>query len=505
MDQSKKIFLFIISVLAVAAGFYVYRPQGLFFLADDFIHIPESASNIWAQRNSLRPIGNISLHLDFLFSNTSALGYHITNLLLHVLNSFFVFLLVRVLIRRYDTANPFGPMLSGITAVVFFVYPFHSESIFWIIGRSGSLGALFFLPALILYVQRHKSISYFIASVLCFILALLAYESSWVFPLLVAVIAYMDASKNTVTKQREMMYAAIVWLVFILFLALRFKVTGQVLNQYDTGTLLSLNMKNLIANFFRLFARTLLPPFVQTRSLLLYFVVALLLIIAVTFKFFRHRQPRKLFLFISVCWLLSYLPYLSLGIDTHGVEGERYLYLPSVFFCFWLLYVFNGIFSKAWFVPIVTVWLCINILFLQQSRCCYTKAGFIEQTTIAEVYKLSNKQSIFIEYMPQYNKGAVVFRLGFEEAMQWLHPSFAPSIFIVSKDDSDEKIREQYSNTFRLIHEIDTSRITVKSFWARDKSNRTGAYSLKDTVGLQYNPATDTWLRFTDTSLIISP
>jgi hypothetical protein len=62
----------------------LYRPFNLYFLADDFLHIPESAKNIWLQRNSLRPIGNIFLHEDYWFSNKNVLGYHIPNLLLPI-------------------------------------------------------------------------------------------------------------------------------------------------------------------------------------------------------------------------------------------------------------------------------------------------------------------------------------------------------------------------------------------------------------------------------------
>lgn len=505
MDKGKKVFLFIVAVLAVIAGVYVYRPQGLYFLADDFIHIPESSNNIWAQRNSLRPVGNISLHIDFLFSNTSALGYHVTNLLLHVVNAFSVLLLTRLLAKKYDTGNASNPILPSITAVVFFVYPFHSETVFWIIGRSGSLGALFFLPALVLYVQKEQHIAYFIASVLCFVLALLSYESSWVFPFFAMLLAYTDSRKNTATIQKQVVYAAVIWLVFILFLVFRFTVTGQVLNQYDTGSILNFNIKNLVANFCRLFARTLLPPFAKTQNLLLCFIVVSLLLMAIVFKFFRHRQPKRLFVLVSIFWLLSYLPYVSLGIDTHGVEGERYLYLPSVFFCFWLLYVLNGIIGKAWLIFIVTVWLCVNVLFLQQSRSYYTKAGLVTSTTLNEVNKLSNKQNIFIENMPQYNKGAVVFRLGFEEAVQWLHPSFKQAIFIVSKDDSDEKIKEYHSPVFYPIHKTDTAIITVKKILTKDKGNKKSNYTIQDTIGLQFNPATDAWLSFTDTSLVIVP
>ena len=101
MDKTVKPYLFLFAALAAIAGLYLYRPFNLYFLADDFLHIPESAKNIWLQRNSLRPIGNISLHIDNWVSQKNPLGYHITNLLLHVANTWLVFIFSKLLLGKY--------------------------------------------------------------------------------------------------------------------------------------------------------------------------------------------------------------------------------------------------------------------------------------------------------------------------------------------------------------------------------------------------------------------
>jgi hypothetical protein len=440
MDKPNKNFLFILSLLTLAAGIYLYRPYGLYFLADDFIHIPESINNLVEQRNSLRPMGNISLHIDYLISHTSAKGYHVTNLLLHALNTFFVFLLCRAFLKRYDRDT--DAWLPIMVAIVFFIYPFHSEAVFWILGRSGSLGTLFFLPALILYLHKEKSIFYFIGSLLCFELALLSYESSWIFPLLTLLIAFFDAKNKSINKKVQALQVTLVWFVFICHLFLRAKLTGQLFNSYDTGSLLHINLKSLSLNGFRLLARTLLPPFVNAQWLMVSLFTALMFIVALVVKFYRHDLPKRLFLVLSYCWLLSYIPYLSLGVDTHGVEGERYLYLPSVFFCLWLMYVLYRIINKQWQTCFTVVFIAISIFYLHQSRSYYIKAGEITRTTINEIGKLDNKETILVENLPQNNKGAVVFRLGFEDAIKWLHPNNNAAIKVVSIDDSDKHVKQ---------------------------------------------------------------
>ena len=140
------------SVLSIAFALYLFNPFQLYFLNDDFIHIPLSKAGVLFQRNSFRPIGDLSIRMDYLFWGKQAWGYHLTNLLLHLINTVFVFLLSKALFKKFTDGGQIN-LKSWMVSIIFFVYAFHSESIFWIIGRSGSLGSLFFLLAFIFYLQ----------------------------------------------------------------------------------------------------------------------------------------------------------------------------------------------------------------------------------------------------------------------------------------------------------------------------------------------------------------
>ena len=102
----------------------------------------------------------------------------------------------------------------------------------------------------------------------------------------------------------------------------------------------------------------------------------------------------------------------AIGIDTHGVEGERYLYLPSMFFCIWLVYVLQQVFQLKKTVLIIGVCCCMGIVFLFQARSYYVKSGKITQQTVQAMQQLTGKEKIFFSNLPQYNKGAVVLRRG---------------------------------------------------------------------------------------------
>ncbi|MCU0322013.1 MAG: hypothetical protein MUE72_06310 [Chitinophagaceae bacterium] len=470
----------------------------LYFLADDFLHIPASASNIWVQQNSLRPVGNISLHLDYLFSSTHALGYHITNLCLHISCTIVLYYVIKQLFKQVVEKEITN--LSLLVAILFFCYPFHSEAIFWIIGRSGSLGALFFLLALYSWLKKEASPLYSIGVFIFFQLALFSYESAWVFPF--TIILFIMFRWHLLDKRNNILLCSLLLLQFLLHLFIRFKVTGEFMNQYDANSFVQFNIQLLGENFFRLLARTLVPPYYNNTFLLVTFLLVFFTIVCLIVMLFRAKKINRFFILLTLVWLLSYLPYLSIGIDTHGVEGERYLYLPSVFFCVWLVYLLHQLFHFK-ITVIATLTICsINILFLQNARNYYLKAGKITQVTIEQINQLSSKQRFFFNQLPQYNKGAVVFRTGLEDAVKWLGNNKQQQIIVVSKNNSDEVPTAHHYLDFRLLYKANMQLNKVSTILIKDSSYKKN-YIVKDTFKIQFNPLTDAWFDYTDTSLTI--
>lgn len=497
MDKSVKPYLFLLTAFAAVIGLYLYRPFNLYFLADDFLHIPESANNIWLQRNSLRPIGNISLHIDYWFSNKNALGYHITNLLLHITNTWLVFIFSKLLFTKFviDKTN-FLPILISF---FFFTYPFHSESVFWIIGRSGSLGSLFFLVAMIGFLKKEQSFFYTILSLVSFELALLSYESSWIFPLVILIFVLADGTVQSVKKQSIYLFMVIV--LFVAHLFVRFSSTGELMNNYDAASYVQLNFHILIENYIRLFARTITPPFFNNHHFLLFFSIVISNLALLFFLLCRKGKGNLFFIALSLVWLCSYLPYLSIGIDTHGVEGERYLYLPSVFFSIWILFVLNQLFSPKKIMLIVFAIFVVHVFYLHQSRAYYVKAGSITATTIHQLNTFNDKKKVFFQNLPQYNKGAVIFRTGLEDAVKWLGNQ-QPQIIVVSKDNSDEQPKSTHQNSFNIHYSNNNVPVAFSTILMQDKSFKKN-YVVKDTSGLLFNPSTDALLIYSDTALTI--
>jgi len=103
----------------------------------------------WAFLNPVsanwHPVTMLSHMLDYQLFGLKPWGHHLTNLLLHALNTGLVFLLLRSMTGAL--------WRSALVAVLFGVHPLHVESVAWVAERKDVLSAFFFLLTLLCWVQ----------------------------------------------------------------------------------------------------------------------------------------------------------------------------------------------------------------------------------------------------------------------------------------------------------------------------------------------------------------
>ena len=486
------------SVLSIAFALYLFNPFQLYFLNDDFIHIPLSKAGVLFQRNSFRPIGDLSIRMDYLFWGKHAWGYHLTNLLLHILNTVFVFLLSKALFKKFTDGGQIN-LKSCMVSIIFFVYAFHSETIFWIIGRSGSLGSLFFLLAFIFYLQRSKGLTMFILSLLCFELGLLAYESVWIFPLVAIAISLVDYKFNRRVVKKELLYITSIIIVFILNLFIRKQVIGEVVGGYEGINFTDFNLPVLALNLLKLTGRIFIPPMPGQKAFIVGYVL-MAIIVGVVFILRRRKALKQsnyfLMLVISL-FFLSLLPYLSLGIDTHSVEGERYLYLPSIFASIVLVSTIH-ILTNSHRIQLVlfTSLVLFHLYFLGQSAGSYRTASAITKTTMEEINLLKGKKHLLVDSLPQTVNGALVFRLGFEEGINWLKDlGSVDSVIILSL----KKVNNFSVETYK-VEMVSNYKPTLNGQVLVKDPSQKQTYIIENRL-LNFNPSTDAWFVFTNNRL----
>ena len=108
----------------------------------------------WGGGTYYRPVLMLSYLADISLWNEHPGVMHLVNILLHVVNSFLVYLNVRIF---YPLNKDKTHMLSLGSAILFLVHPINTESVNWISGRTDPLAAFFSLIATYLVLSSMQT------------------------------------------------------------------------------------------------------------------------------------------------------------------------------------------------------------------------------------------------------------------------------------------------------------------------------------------------------------
>jgi tetratricopeptide (TPR) repeat protein len=285
-----------------------------------------------------------------LFGRGATRGPHAAVILFHLIATFFVWVLARQVLRPYRFAE-WGAIAAGL---IFAVHPIHTESVCWITGRSDTVAAMFFLPAVVtaLYYRDHRSAWALVVSPLLYLCAVLSKEVA-LSALLVVPLMFLFVPRATQQKKgfpwHWLPLGGLYLLATAVYAALR--VAGASAKTaplpLEWGQLIN---RAYAAVTYYLIKLVVPPPQSAYPTHLpgtLAIVVALsvtALLIAASFWLYRRRAP---LLLISLGWVFFTLaPSLVIAVRqiSETPVAERYLYLPSVGLCLLL----GGLFCAAW-------------------------------------------------------------------------------------------------------------------------------------------------------------
>ena len=153
-------------------------------------------TNFWSNVN-IRPVSYFSFAMNYALHGDNVRGYHLINLLIHIINGFLVFLLSRFIIRlstsRDQHTDKMANQASLFVALLFLLHPLQTMAVTYIVQRMTSMAAMFYLLAVFLYGKGRlamikdglKRNSYLLlgAALISGILAVLSKQSAITFPL----------------------------------------------------------------------------------------------------------------------------------------------------------------------------------------------------------------------------------------------------------------------------------------------------------------------------------
>lgn len=439
--KNQPIFTWLIFLLL---GFLFYgRSLNIFFLSDDWHWLWLSKNAIWSGQmfwsnyegtlagGSYNPLLVILFKTFFSFFGLKWAYFHALTVIIHSVNAFLVYILSKKFVRFFRLN--LSLQYSWLTAVLFLIWPTQVEAIVWLASWPHLWATTFYLLALISYFHCKEVLQkkYFICSLLFFILALLTKEIALSFPLLVLFLEIYQQSKNNLEKKARWLgsYLLLIWIIALIFLLMRFYSTQTFFGYYGQNQLpfsLSLWLANLTGYINDLVG--------AAYSRVLFFkiwykdmaAVAIFTATALALYFYLLLRAKKLAQFsLFFIFLISLWPVLPLGLNRLNFEGERYLYLPSIFFLSWLVYLFFSHIKRQFWQRFILFFLILGSSFIVWQKVgIWQQAGAVAQNIVQSVAALSldDNQEVVTAGLPDNFSGAQVFRNNLEQALAFHYP-----------------------------------------------------------------------------------
>lgn len=439
--RSVKHGLFFLFLLLLGFLFYG-KTLSVGFLSDDWhaLLVAKETDNIFRffttnivgsrEGSSYGPMWNMVTFMQYHLFGMQAVWYHMVSIVLMSGTAFVLFGLVRRLFHKDRIA--YG------AAVLFVIAPSHVETVAWVAGQPHLFATFFYVLALYWYVifSSQKKPLYYLLAFGSIMLSLLTKEIA--IPFFVSFFL-IDIWFNRISIQKGYRKSSLLhllkWYVPLVlavggYLFARQYATGVLAGYYGSETI-AVSLRDVVQMATQLTVGLFLSYPIrdgvaiwaladkQTALLILAGFVASLAFVC--------RKYAKQVGFAIALYLVSLVPYVTLHYSSHGNEGERYTYLPSVFAAIVIAYVLYCVArhissARAVYVVLLAFLTGMSWVAVQEKNSHWVLAGSIVQETMTSIGRLplDNQKPIIFVGLPDQIEGAQLFRNGTFEALRLL-------------------------------------------------------------------------------------
>lgn len=321
---------------------FVFLPFSLsllcYFHADDWGHLLTPINARWWQTfygdwfsgtqspgNFFRPLIRLSIVLDKALYGYNASGFHLTNLLFHLLNVILLYQICHLLFWKKAERK-----FSFLTALLFGIFPLHHQAVYWVSGRTDVIVSSFVMATMLCLLKfcQLGNLKYGVLALLFCLLALLSKETAIAaipISILTLWLLYLPRMKNFQVK--------VLFSVFFLLLGIFYLV-------YRHQILPPLNFSRILTwqNFtqtYGSFLTFLYTPWRTSNFTFSLFSFSLQFLLPVILLMFFGCHCWKPLLFALLMVFFSIAPMLGFSVSL--TDGQRLLYLPaSGWIIFWV-------------------------------------------------------------------------------------------------------------------------------------------------------------------------
>lgn len=407
----------------------------LFFRLFTTAWVPDSTQEIF-----YRPLVEASYALDFFFSRTNPLGYHISNLLYSFGAALALVSIGRSLADRFELEN--GRWIAYASGLFFAVSPLHTEVTSWIVGRVDGLCTMFYLISFALFLKSSGTGEKFRIlktgagrlSLAAFLLALLSKEMAFTLPPALFLVSVFSSHSGELRKKIDTAFRDTLpyLLVLLLFLPLRAMAIGTFVGGY-VGALGEAMQKPLGESLMKLthLVKAIYPyngELISSDSAValafhVFYGLALLYVLLRLRLNGFGKKHMKLLCFLLYWLVLQYLPLLQVFRLSEALAGARLFYLSTAILSL-MLAIFlvpaksaNRTHTGKYFqISGGALVFSLALLFSVTGRInngAWILAGThtreLQQQVKAAVAKLPGNQQLLIAYLPSQIFGAFLF------------------------------------------------------------------------------------------------
>ena len=333
----KPLFSFLLLLCAVAIA-YTNSFWGVFQFDDYNVIVNNPRIHSWSAwwqdlQHGIRPLLKFTYSLDWSIG-LGAPGFHLTNVLIHLCNTFLVFALTHHFAAAHTALKKLHS-LPLLVALLFALHPAHTEAVTYISGRSSALMTLFYLAGMLAYVTG-KSLNNKIflhgLTPLCMLLALAVKETAVTFP--AALLLWELHSGGTIkTAIRNQWTSWLLLLISAIFFLLHGGYQRLAENSAAINTLYG-NLATQTLAFSYMLRQWLLPLWLNIDPDLrvlhnfagLMPQLAILFFCVIIIFLSINRRPWLSFAF---SWALLHLFMLYIFLPRLDVANDRQLYIAS--------------------------------------------------------------------------------------------------------------------------------------------------------------------------------
>ena len=426
------------------------------------------------------PITWLSHMIDYQFFGLDARGHHMTNLLLHIINTLLLFLLV------YRMTSAVWP--SGFLAALFALHPLHVESVAWISERRDVLYAFFWILALLIYLHfvENQKKRWRVLLLLCFFFAVMAKSMAVTLPLVLLLLDYwplgrmklketepipiLFASSSPAMMNRSIPILKLLSEKLPLFFVSAVMSLFTIFTNYRFGSLTSLDKLSWISRFqnaavssvayiSKMFwpspLAVLYPHQIKQPFWHVAWAASIFLTITVLVFLARKKHP---YLVVGWLWyLVTLLPVI--GLVQAGIQGmaDRFTYIPMTGLFIIVVYGCSDILKKWPLSKVVLSGAC-GLILLILMFCTRSQVMLWRNSIMLFKHTLSVTADNYLIYN---NLGVTLARQGkdqeaflhYEKALE-INPRYADAYYnigsLLARQGKDEEAVVQFMESLRI-------------------------------------------------------